>query len=72
MACGAHSVWTQAMTRVESRLTSTMSRRSQPPANIEPIGVEVEEEEVTGGVGEGDEIMEDAQAQEGEYSMSVE
>ncbi|CAL1700795.1 unnamed protein product [Somion occarium] len=59
------------MTRVESRLTSTMSRRSQPPANIEPIGVEVEEEEVTGGVGEGDEIMEDAQAQEGEYSSST-
>lgn len=50
-----------------------MSRRSQPPLDIaQQVGVvEPEEEEVVEGLGEGDEIMEDAQVAEGEYSMSV-
>ena len=49
-----------------------MSRRSQPPPDLQQqqgVG-QVEEEEIEG-VGEGDEIMEDAQVGEGDYSMSV-
>lgn len=49
-----------------------MSRRSQPPPDLQQqVGVAPEEEEVIDGVGEGDEIMEDAQVAEGDYSMSV-
>ena len=49
-----------------------MSRRSQPPPDLQQQqGVGQVEEEVIEGVGEGDEIMEDAQVGEGDYSMSV-
>ncbi|KAK7695903.1 hypothetical protein QCA50_000542 [Cerrena zonata] len=49
-----------------------MSRRSQPPPDLQQqAGVAPEEEEVIDGVGEGDEIMEDAQVAEGDYSSST-